>query len=191
MATCVGSINSFPLDLLQKFKESCLKFSVLQTPYLVLIDAKCQRLYLFHLEEGVSSYFVSTSRKGVGQVEGSGQTPLGLHRIIEKIGSDANTYAIFESRVNTGKICSPNDFSKDYIITRILRLSGLEDGFNKGKNRDQQVVDSYDRYIYIHGTNQVNDIGIAASIGCVRMKPDDMVDLFYKVPKNTLVYIFG
>jgi lipoprotein-anchoring transpeptidase ErfK/SrfK len=113
---------------------------------------------------------------------------LGLHVIQEKIGDGADPYAIFKSRLNTGEIAIPN--GKEYITSRILRISGLEEGFNKGTDANGTVVDTFARYVYIHGTNEIDQIGKPAGAGCVRLKPDDMIALFNKIPNNTPVYIY-
>lgn len=146
-------------------------------------------MHFFQEKEWKHSYFISTAKNGIGEEEGSGKTPLGLHKIIEKIGDGADRLAIFVSRENTGKIAKENQ-EKAYITTRILRLEGLEEGFNKGNNENGKCVDSYKRYIYIHGTSFTQDIGKATSDGCIRMHPDEMIDLFGQVDEETLVYIY-
>jgi lipoprotein-anchoring transpeptidase ErfK/SrfK len=136
-----------------------------------------------------NSYTISTSSKGVGQQEGSGKTPLGLHSVAEKIGEGADPLAIFKSREPTGDFASI-DAGIDSIVSRILWLSGLEALFNQGRNAEGNLVDTHDRYIYIHGTNRMENIGKPASAGCVRMNPNDVIDLFHKISEGTLVYIY-
>ncbi len=151
-----------------------------------------QQLYLF--EQGVDGdillrqYPVSTAKNGAGEASGSHCTPRGRHRIAEKIGAGAPLYAAFKARVPTGEIWSPqlaaSDPARDWILTRILWLAGLEPGKNQGGE-----VDSYARYIYIHGTNEEHLIGTPASHGCIRMRNTDVVDLFARVEVGTQVDI--
>ena len=113
---------------------------------------------------------------------------LGMHEIKEKIGENAEINTIFISRINTMRKAeiykSIYDSSNDYVTSRILWLSGLEEGLNKGSG-----IDSYDRYIYIHGTHEEGLIGQKASDGCIRMFNKDVVYLFNIVSKGTKVYI--
>lgn len=130
-------------------------------------------------------YKVSTSRFGTGQQTGSFQTPLGLHRIVEKVGADVPALGILKSRCFTGE-CAVADqqTDEDVITSRILWLQGLQPGFNAGGE-----VDSKQRYIYIHGTADEAHIGQPASIGCIRMLNQDVISLFDNVQQGTLVYI--
>jgi hypothetical protein len=156
-------------------------------PYLV-VSIAAQRLYL--LQEGrlLKTYPVSTSAFGSGSLEGSNQTPLGLHRIRTMIGEGQPLGMVFKSRKPTGRIAEiieePIDVPEDDVTTRIMWLEGLEPGVNQGGK-----VDSYRRYIYIHGTPEEGLIGRPASHGCVRMYNADVVDLFARVDEGTLVYI--
>ena len=151
-----------------------------------------QQLYLYQSsDEGdnlVSQFPVSTARNGAGETEGSFCTPRGVHRIAEKIGADAPLFAVFKARVATGEIWTPErnaeEPGRDWILSRILWLEGLEPGKNRGCN-----VDSHQRYIYIHGTNEENKIGTPVSHGCIRMRNVDVVTLFDQVAVNTRVNI--
>jgi len=168
--------------------ELCKRIEGVVFEWLILVNVTTQRLYvLTHL--GYKIYDISTSKKGVGQENNSGQTPLGLHQIQEKIGEGSDPLAIFKSRVNTGNLAII-DGEDEAIVGRIFRLGGLQVGFNFGINSEGKVVDTHDRYIYIHGTNDVKNIGKPASSGCVRMKPNDAVELFSAVPEMTPVYIY-
>lgn len=133
-------------------------------------------------------YVVSTSKVGTGGASGSLRTPLGRHRIAEKIGDGAPIGAVFRGRVRTGEVAelltSAVDVEEDLVLTRILWLEGLEPGVNRGPG-----VDSKNRYIYIHGTNEEGLIGTAASHGCVRMRNADVVDLYDAVEVGTEVRI--
>jgi hypothetical protein len=127
---------------------------------------------------------ISTSRFGIGNREGSNMTPPGLHRIEEKIGGGAVPWTIFRSRENAGEVWEKGMDDENQILTRILRLRGLEEGVNAGPG-----IDSYERYIYIHGTNREELIGTPMSHGCVCMKNDDVIRLFDMANVGTMVYI--
>lgn len=124
----------------------------------------------------------STSRHGIGQIAGSNRTPLGLHHIAEKHGGDQPVGTIFRDRLPVGNLA--NGMVPGAITHRILWLAGLEDGFNRGGN-----VDTYARYIYIHGTGDEATIGQPASGGCVHLAADDLIPLYAAVPVGTLVWI--
>lgn len=114
-------------------------------------------------------------------------TPWGLHEICEKIGNDEPLGMVFEGRKATGKIfseCTPEKQQCNLITTRILRLKGLELGINLGT-----PVDSFDRYIYIHGTNHEERLGFPASSGCLQMSNNDIMELFYAVDEKTHLWI--
>ncbi|MGB7767374.1 MAG: L,D-transpeptidase [Verrucomicrobiia bacterium] len=125
----------------------------------------------------------STSRFGIGQAEGSHRTPLGLHRIVEKIGGGAPAGTVFKARQIAGHTSRP-EFADAKITTRILWLEGLEPGLNRGGN-----VDSHARYIYLHGTADQSSIGKPASCGCIHLADADLIPLFDKLPGGTLVWI--
>jgi hypothetical protein len=125
---------------------------------------------------------VSTSRFGIGQTEGSNGTPLGLHRIVEKIGGGWPAGTVFKGRRPIGYTWRGMPDAK--ITTRILWLEGLEPGFNRGAN-----VDSHARYIYIHGTADQMSIGKPMSCGCIHLADADLIPLFDLLPGGTLVWI--
>ena len=156
-------------------------------PYAV-VAIEAQRLYLMQDGRLLKAYPVSTSAFGPGAQEGSNQTPLGLHQIKQKIGENEPEGMIFKARKPTGRmaniIAEPRDVPEDDVTTRIMWLDGMEPGVNQGGK-----VDSYKRYIYIHGTPEEGLIGRPASHGCVRMLNADVVDVFNKLPEGTLVYI--
>lgn len=155
----------------------------------ILVNTTTQKLHLMVSEMLASSYSISTAKNGVGQKENTGQTPLGLHVIEEKIGGGADPFEIFKSRVSIGQIAEA-DAGETFIVGRILWLRGVQPGFNRGQDSEGAVVDSHDRYIYIHGTNDIANIGKAVSAGCIRMKPDEVIDLFGRVSEKALVYIY-
>jgi len=156
-------------------------------PY-VVVHVESQQLYLFEQGELRRSYPVSTAAKGIGNRAGSYQTPLGLHRIAQKFGDGQPIGMSFVARQPTGKIAeivnSPVSTGRDDITTRVLWLDGLEDGINRGPG-----IDSKSRYIYIHGTGEEGLIGQPASKGCVRMKNEDVIELFNQLPEGALVNI--
>lgn len=128
--------------------------------------------------ETVRCYAISTSRFGQGSEPGSNKTPTGCFRIADKIGDGAPPGEIFISRVATGMFGQEGD-EKDHVQTRILWLDGLGE-----ENRN-----TYDRYIYIHGTNAESQLGTPASYGCIRMNNLDMIDLYNRVAVDTAVEI--
>ena len=147
---------------------------------LLRIDVKRQTLELFQ-EGGIEvSYPVSTSKFGLGFEEGSFRTPTGRFRIVEKIGAGAPSGMIFKSRLPIGEI-APQGGDEDLVLTRILWLEGL----------DPENANTHERYIYIHGTNQEHLVGTPASHGCIRLRNDDMIDLFDRIPAGTSVEILG
>jgi lipoprotein-anchoring transpeptidase ErfK/SrfK len=172
------SIQGFGQDeqLRQRFGEEALAT-------LINVDLRKQELSLIKGGAVRSTYPISSAKNGPGQELGSGMTPLGLHYVREKIGEGQNPFAIFVSRLPTGEIAKEQK-EGTAIVGRILWLSGLEEEFNCGK-----TVDTYRRYIYIHGTNDISRLGQPVSAGCIRMHPEHIVELFDQIPINTLVYI--
>ncbi|NOU01238.1 MAG: L,D-transpeptidase [Gallionella sp.] len=133
-------------------------------------------------------YGVSTAANGVGEVRGSHCTPRGLHLIRAKIGAGSTPNTVFVGRRATGEIYSPElgeAFpNRDWILTRILWLSGCEVGFNRlGDN------DTMRRYIYIHGSPETVQMGAPGSHGCIRMRNSDLIELFDLVSVKTPVEI--
>jgi hypothetical protein len=130
----------------------------------------------------VRAFRCSTSRFGIGQVKGSNCTPLGLHRVTEKIGDGWPVGTVFKSRRAIGLTWKGLPWAT--VTSRILWLEGLEPGFNRGGK-----VDSHARYIYIHGTGNEPSLGRPASCGCIHLAAEDLVPLFDRVPTGTLVWI--
>lgn len=145
----------------------------------ILISAADQRMILLDQNNPVISYPVSTSKFGLSDKPGSYGTPIGRMRIKEKIGAGMPAGAVFKSRVPTGEVLPVDAPGRDPIVTRILWLEGLE-----RVNRN-----AFRRYIYIHGTPEERNIGLPVSYGCIRMRSKDVIDLFDKVEKNTLVVV--
>jgi len=153
------------------------------------ISVKEQKLHVCRDDnERVKSFVISTALKGVGQNKGSFCTPLGQHIVRAKIGDGAPIFSEFVARRLTGKIWSPtisvSDSKEDWILTRILWLSGLEVGFNRLGNQD-----TMQRFIYIHGTNDLDNLGKPSSHGCIRMDNYDIIDLFDQIKVGDHVLI--
>lgn len=155
---------------------------------MIIVSVKKQQLQIFNDSHLVFTYAVSTSKNGVGQQEGSEQTPLGWHKVRAKIGMDCPINTVFVSRRPSGEIYNPSLKkqypNRDWILTRILWLSGLE----VGKNR-LGSVDTMRRYIYIHGMPDDKDINVPNSRGCINMRNKDIIQLFDITPIKTPVLI--
>ena len=152
------------------------------------IEISSQRLFLKENGQIIRSYPVSSSAFGEGQIENSFKTPYGKHKIKTKIGTNVNKNDFFISRQHISQsaniIHDPIDSEDDFITSRIMWLEGTEEGFNSGGS-----VDSFKRYIYIHGTHEEGLIGQKASHGCIRMLNHDVIELFKLVSEGTLVTI--
>lgn len=147
----------------------------------LVVSISRQTLTVFNSQdEVIAHYSISTAKNGVGCEKNSGCTPLGKHIIRAKIGGAAAAGSVFVGRRPTGEVCTPELMAeypdRDWILTRILWLSGTEVGVNRLGN-----VDSMQRYIYIHGTPDSNPMGVIGSHGCVRMHNADIIALFDKV----------
>ncbi len=156
-----------------------------QRPFIVIESGK-QQLHWIDIEQEMNrSYPVSTAENGMGNRIESYKTPFGIHRIRQKVGGDQPSGMIFEAREATGKIAHNMDNQeKDEITSRILWLDGLEQGVNLGG-----AYDTYQRYIYIHGTSDEKRIGEPVSAGCIRMKNQDVIELFDEALVNDIVFI--
>lgn len=157
---------------------------------MITIDISTQTLTL---SSPAKTYPISTAKNDTGQKIGSECTPLGKHCIIEKIGAGLPINSVFVARKFTGEIydeaLAKTFPDRDWILTRILRLKGLEDGKNAGIDSDGVCCDSLARFIYIHGTPDSEPMGIPRSHGCIRMKNADMVALFDRVTVGMVVDI--
>jgi len=152
------------------------------------INIKKQELSLLQGETLIASYAISTAKNGVGQQNGSECTPSGWHSIRAKIGFDAEVNTVFVGRRNNGEIFSEelraSNPERDWILTRIMWLSGLESGKNRGGE-----VDTMRRYIYIHGCPDSDSFSKPSSHGCVKMRNEDVIELFDSVDTGTRVLI--
>ena len=154
----------------------------------VRVSLAAQTLTLMRGDAVVKTYAVSTSKHGAGERNGSFKTPRGRHVVRAKIGAGAPLNAVFRGRRPTGEIYSATlaraNPGRDWILTRILWLSGTEIGRNRlGR------VDTMRRYIYIHGTPDTEPLGSPSSIGCIRLANVDVVELFDLVPYGAVVDI--
>ena len=195
---------NFDLKMSLEFFNRCKKNGVVPTRFVLAVSVADQTVSLFEkvrssvpslagrlgpAEAGtpneycfVRTFRCSTSRFGISQIEGSNGTPLGLHRVVEKIGGGWPVGTVFKGRRPVGYTWQGLPEAK--ITTRILWLEGLEPGFNRGGH-----VDSHARYIYIHGTADQMSIGKPASCGCIHLADADLIPLFDLLPSGTLVWI--
>jgi lipoprotein-anchoring transpeptidase ErfK/SrfK len=152
------------------------------------IDINKQKLTVFAGSEILASYPISTAKNGLGEKNGSECTPTGLHQVRAKIGASAAENSVFIGRRPTGEVYSPELRAqypeRDWILTRILWLSGLETGKNRGGE-----VDTMRRYIYIHGCPDEDSFASPSSHGCVKMRNKDIIDLYDRVAAGTHVFI--
>ncbi|RUR13196.1 L,D-transpeptidase [Legionella sp. km772] len=159
-----------------------------KTNKLIFISAAEQKLTAYEADQLSFTYLISTGKNGLGEKMNSECTPRGWHRIYSVIGLDNEINSVFVAREWTGEIYSSelgkNNPGRDWILTRILQLEGLEPGRNKGGD-----VDSLQRYIYIHGTPDSTPLGIPGSRGCIRVRNSEMINLAQWVTTDTLVYI--
>ena len=176
------------LDWMQHALSASRVFGYQSTEKIILVKVSEQALYLLQYDCVLDSYPISSSRYGIGNLQNSHRTPLGAHKIAKKIGGECALGEILKAREPTGRLAETqvqdNSTGIDVITTRILWLSGLEEGLNQGGD-----VDSYRRYIYIHGTPDEGLIGQPASIGCIRMKNADVISLYDHVDEGGWVYI--
>ncbi len=151
----------------------------------IWIDLAQQQLYLPQYQR---VYAISTGKNGIGEAENSGKTPRGWHRVEQMFGHDAAKNAVFVARQTTGEVYDQELAAqypqRDWILSRILWLSGLEPEFNQGAG-----CDTFARYIYIHGTPDTEPMGVPMSHGCIRMRNDDVIELFQCIEAGALVYL--
>ena len=162
----------------------------ISTDYSELLFVSIDNQKMYHIKEGaiVKKYIISSSEYGTGSVDGSNKTPLGLHKVKEKHGDNIPINGKMTGRVFYGDMATIyTDKTKsitDNVTSRIFWLEGLEKGKNKGEG-----IDSYKRYIYIHGTSEEGRLGTPASHGCIRMKNNEVIDLYKTIAIGTLVLI--
>ena len=179
-----------PYDFIKesaRVKQSCAALSITPTDRLLVVSIEKQEMALLEKGEISAVFTISSSKNPPSFLANSYGTPTGLHAIADKIGAGASEGTVFKGRVPTGQIydqVSPEDAERNLITSRILRLRGLEIGKNSGEGRD-----SYDRYIYIHGSNHEDRIGQPFSGGCVEMFNADVIELFEQVDVGDLIWI--
>lgn len=155
----------------------------------LIVNITQQKLYALDAQNKLQcEYAISSSRFGVGNQNGSFKTPLGEHSIAQKIGAGCAADEVFIGRQPQGQLAALMDsmqaLPEDIITARILRLQGQQDGINKGEG-----IDSYQRYIYIHGTADETTIGRPMSHGCIRMFNQDVIELYDLVDEGCRVTI--
>ncbi len=154
----------------------------------ISVDLSRQMLFLYQGPKLQAAYPVSTAKNGPGEQYGSDCTPRGLHRIRIKIGTGEPENSVFVGRRPTGEIYTDQLGSehpqRDWILTRILWLTGMEPGRNRGGQND-----TLRRFIYIHGCPDTEPVGVPLSHGCIRMHNRDLLDLYARIDTGTLVEI--
>ena len=189
-----------PRRLPPQLERTCARLGVVPGRFILLVNIASQTASLFQRDPGarsqgqprippapaayrfIASFRCSTSSLGAGESAGSNQTPRGLHRVAEKIGSGWPVGTVFEGRKMAGFTWAGKPAAP--ITGRILRLEGLEPGFNRGG-----TVDSYQRCIYIHGVGNETALGRPDSQGCIHLAAKDLIPLFDKLPARSLVWI--
>jgi L,D-transpeptidase YbiS len=158
------------------------------SPYQIKVSIDEQRLQLLDAERIIMDVAIATASNGPGEILHSECTPRGWHKIRAKIGAGAPENTVFTGRRQTGEIYPPalreQPPQRDWMLTRILWLSGLEPGKNRLGERD-----SMRRYIYIHGCPDTDQMGVPSSHGCIKMKNTEVIRLFDIVPAGTRVLI--
>lgn len=184
------SFPKFPAAL----QRTMLKLRVRQSRFVLCVSVTDQSMNVFEkparrsrdgsfpVYEFRQRFVVSTSRFGIGQIIHSNRTPLGLHRIARKIGGGHPEGTIFKARKPIGRLAP--ETPKGDIVHRILWLAGMEQGKNRGGK-----VDTFSRYIYIHGYWDESTLGRPQSLGCIHLAAADLIPLYDQVPLGTLVWI--
>lgn len=171
-----------------KIKAKTLELGLPPTSQTLFVSISKKKLFHYSFGSQVKVYDVSTSVKPSSCVENSFGTPTGLHQIERKIGHEAPPGTVFRGRVSVGKCyweLPVEEQQKGNLITsRILWLKGLEPGINSGPG-----VDTFNRYVYIHGTNNEERIGQPLSAGCVLLRNFEMIHLFDRIPLHSQVLI--
>jgi len=170
------------------FMQTCTRLGIKPADRVLLARISTQTLQIYRNNEVVQAYPISTSLRPPSNVRDSLGTPRGLHVIAERIGAGQPPGMVFKARIPTGRhfaeFGEEANRTTNFVTTRILWLRGLEPGVNAGGN-----VDSYERYIYIHGTNHEDRIGEPQSGGCVLLRNLDMIELYDAVRTGDHVYI--
>lgn len=179
--------NTAPHSYHDKVRERCAALGIELSYQSALACLREQKYYLFAGGQLEKAYTISSSRRPPSCVENSLGTPLGLHRIAERIGQGAPEGTVFRGRVSLGKRfweMPEEDQQKNLITTRILWLDGMEEGLNRGEG-----IDTHARYVYLHGTNHEERLGTPDSHGCLLFSNADIIDLFDRTASDTLLLI--
>jgi lipoprotein-anchoring transpeptidase ErfK/SrfK len=173
----------------EQVNKTCARLGIKPGERLLAVKIGTATLQFYRGGALVRSYGISTSKRPPSNVKNSLGTPRGLHEIAERVGAGQPTGMVFKSRVPTGRhysevLTSPDGLADNLITSRILWLRGLEPGVNQGGD-----VDTYERYVYIHGTNHESRMGEPLSSGCVLMRNLDIIELFEEVRTRDLVWI--
>jgi hypothetical protein len=174
---------------MEQINKTCARLGIKPGERILAVRISTATMQFFRGGELVRSYVISTSKRPPCNVKNSLGTPRGLHEIAERIGAGQPPGMVFKSRVPTGRHYHEHlernpDAGHDLITGRILWLRGLEPGVNRGGD-----VDTYERYVYIHGTNHEDRIGEPLSSGCVLMRNVEIVALYDEVRAGDLVWI--
>ena len=168
--------------------QTCARLGIKPGERILVVRIGTATLQFFRKGELVTSYAISTSRRPPSNVKHSLGTPHGLHEVAERIGGGQPVGMVFKGRVPTGRhfseVLEREPEQENLITSRILWLRGLEPAVNKGGD-----VDTYDRYVYIHGTNRDDRIGEPLSAGCVLMRNLDIIEIYEQVRNGDLVLI--
>ncbi len=173
----------------ESVNKTCARLGIKPGERFLAVRISTSTLQFYRLGELVKSYVVSTSKRPPSNLKNSLGTPRGLHEIAERIGAGQPPGMVFKSRTPTGRhfselLTSEDGFNDNLITSRILWLRGLEPGVNRGGD-----VDTYERYVYLHGTNHHTRIGQPLSSGCVLLRDLDIIELYEQVRVGDLVWI--
>jgi hypothetical protein len=169
--------------------ETCRRLGIKPADRLLVVHISAQTLQLYRRGELLRAFPVSTSARPPSNLKDSLGTPRGLHEIAERIGGEQPLGMVFKGRRPTGRHFHEHDDDGNLITSRILWLRGLEPGVNAGRDPEGRVVDTYERYVYIHGTNLEDRIGQPQSAGCVLLSNRDVVALYDEVRVGDQVWI--
>ena len=170
--------------------ETCTRLGIKSAERLLAVDISSQTMRFFRGPELLKTYVISTSKRPPSNVKDSLGTPRGLHAIAEKIGADQPPGMVFKARIPTSRHFNevPDaDTHPNLITSRILWLRGLEPGVNQGLNAAGESVDTYERYVYLHGTNHEDRLGTPQSAGCILLANLDIIALYEEVRAGDLV----
>jgi hypothetical protein len=174
-------------EIFRQVSEACAQRSRQRTEHCLCVKIGEQKLYHFREDKLEKIYTISTSLLPPSCEENSQGTPTGLHEVADKIGAGAKPGMVFKGRQPVGwtwEYTPSSDLGRNLVTSRILRLRGLEPGHNVGPGRD-----TYDRFIYIHGTNHPKQLGRPQTAGCPVLSDADIIELFEKVPEGSLVWV--